>query len=445
MAAQHEMTWFAPRRCWKKKHRSRVYYSPIECKGKSDWDGYKASLTWWEKKRSELDGEFQRQKQSEVMVASGAELEAIGLAAQRRGDYEDATKPSYEDWQEQREAVVEVRRQRQTVDKAQTVDAFAGRFLDFKRSQAVAGQKSPGRFVNLRTYVNQFTTFVGREKALSGVNFGIVLSDYYQRQLNAVEKAEVSETTARDRMQVARQFIRRCWELGAVELPRNLDSKEMTIAASSNEIELFDFKDLKRIIKDAPEQWAEYYPLKLYLLLMANCGMTQKDIADLLVSQVDFKDGIIRRKRSKKQKRFEGNVPTVQYKLWPLTVKLLRTYRSTGSARVLVNREGGLLNGTTLNPDAASRKASKVDFIADAYNDWVEQKDVKGAKSLKAIRKTSASQLEKHSEYARYAQFFLCQSAKTVADKHYVVPSQDRFDASIKWLGEQCGQGGKAK
>lgn len=378
------------------------------------------------------------------MFATGTELVAIGMAAQRRGDYEDAVKPDYEEWKEQREAVVEIRRQRQTVDKEQTVDAFAGRFLDFKRSQAVAQQRSAGRFVNLRTYVNQFIDFVGREKALGTVNFGIALADYYQRQLNAVEKAEASETTARDRMQVARQFIRRCWELGSIDLPRNLDSKEMTIAASSIEIELFDFKDLKRIIKDAPEQWAEYYPLKLYLLLMANCGMTQQDIADLRVSEVDFKEGIIRRKRSKRQRRYEGNIPTVQYKLWPTTAKLLRKYRSTGTDRVLLNRKGGILKGTTLNADAASRKASKVDFVADAYNDWVEQKNVKGAKSLKAIRKTSASQLEKHSEYARYAQFFLCQSAKTVADKHYVVPSQDRFDAAVKWLGEQYGQVRKA-
>src|SRR5688572_28421245 len=88
MGARHELTWFAPRKCWKKKYRKKVYYTPTENRGKSDWDGYKAALGWWERKKKELDGEHERDKQSEEMFLSGAELEVVLLANQRARDYE---------------------------------------------------------------------------------------------------------------------------------------------------------------------------------------------------------------------------------------------------------------------------------------------------------------------------------------------------------------------
>jgi hypothetical protein len=73
--------------------------------------------------------------------------------------------------------------------------------------------------------------------------------------------------------------------------------------------------------------------LPLGLLLMANCGMTQEDVSDLLDSEVDRTEGPITRKQS--MTAAHESVPTVCYKLWPLTFYLLKHYRS-GTERVLL-------------------------------------------------------------------------------------------------------------
>lgn len=75
---------------------------------------------------------------------------------------------------------------------------------------------------------------------------------------------------------------------------------------------------------------------KLYILLMLNCGMTQKDISDLRVEEVDWQEGRIIRKRSKTSKH--ENVPTVSYLLWQETFRLLRQERNPESkGLVLLN------------------------------------------------------------------------------------------------------------
>ena len=57
---------------------------------------------------------------------------------------------------------------------------------------------------------------------------------------------------------------------------------------------------------------------------------------------------------------------------------------------------------------------------------------------LMDLRKTGR-QLENHPEYARFAQSFLQQSARSVDEKWYRKPSQVQFDAALRWLGNQYG------
>ncbi|HEY3788458.1 MAG TPA: hypothetical protein VGL71_06365, partial [Urbifossiella sp.] len=102
---------------------------------------------------------------------------------------------------------------------------------------------------------------------------------------------------------------------------------------------------------------------KLYLLLMLNCGMYQNDVAELAASEVDWKTGTITRKRSKTRDRKDA--PTVCYKLWPETLRLLKAYRADtavsthqGETRVLLTADGkplvfaGVKNGKFTGYDA---------------------------------------------------------------------------------------------
>jgi hypothetical protein len=97
---------------------------------------------------------------------------------------------------------------------------------------------------------------------------------------------------------------------------------------------------------------------------MLNCGMTQKDIADLAIAEVDWDEGRIIRKRSKTGDC--ESVPTVNYKLWPETFRLLRQERAQDSSElVLLNSNGSPLWTEQIS---AAGKYQKTDNVKNAFD-----------------------------------------------------------------------------
>lgn len=162
---------------------------------------------------------------------------------------------------------------------------------------------------------------------------------------------------------------------------------------------------------------------------MANCGMTQKDCADLTPNQIDWTAGTITRKRSKE--KGAANVPTVTWKLWASTLAALRAVRQPMGDRVLLNSDGNPLVYSALKPTG---KLSDCDCVGSAF-----ELLVKRAWTLKNFRSTSATAIGNHPEFCRFAQYFLDHAPKTIADKHYVKPSQADFDRCVLWLGSHLG------
>ena len=129
-------------------------------------------------------------------------------------------------------------------------------------------------------------------------------------------------------------FVRWLWRTEVIDnLPRVLDQRgenELSIPVPASRTTVFTKEEITRLLDKAPER------TKLYLLLMLNCGMTQKDVADLVVAEVDWVSGRIIRKRSKTS--LEENVPVVNYVLWPETLRLLKKFKAENSSnRVLLN------------------------------------------------------------------------------------------------------------
>jgi hypothetical protein len=69
----------------------------------------------------------------------------------------------------------------------------------------------------------------------------------------------------------------------------------------------------------------------------------------------------------------------------------------------------------------------------------VFRKRVGFRKSLKLLRKTSASLLESHPVYGRLTSAFLGHAPATMREKHYAAVPQDLLDEAVKWLGGQLG------
>ena len=86
--------------------------------------------------------------------------------------------------------------------------------------------------------------------------------------------------------------------------------------------------------------------------------MTQQDMSDLHPNEVDWLQGVIKRKRSKTSDC--DNVPEVSYRLWSPTFEMLRKEQSTDPGRVLLTRDGQPLRTESLNEREKLKKTDAV-------------------------------------------------------------------------------------
>jgi integrase len=310
----------------------------------------------------------------------------------------------------------------------ETIEVQVENFLAGKQLLVAAGKRSAGRYEALRCHLHHFRDWLGGRVSATSIS-GKVLSDYHAELLKMIADETYSTDYANDRMSAVKSLIRWMWRKEAIpELPRLLDSKneDLRIGKKVSAIEGYEISEVKALLCAANDR------TKLYLLLMLNTGMTQVDISDVLPSEVDWAIGTITRKRSKTQKH--KNVPTVTFKLWKETLRLLTQERADGAATVLVNENGGPLKTEVLD---SNRKVRKTDNIANAFKRLRAR--CKITKSLKQFRKTSASLVRSNKEFTGVESFFLSLSPKGISDRHYAKPPQAILDEAIGWLAAQYG------
>lgn len=223
---------------------------------------------------------------------------------------------------------------------------------------------------------------------------------------------------------ISKRFIRFLWEMRLIELPRNLENRSLAFSVGAKQIEVFSVDEVQKLFDTATGQTS------LHILLMLNCGFIGQDVSDLRQDQVDWKTGVITRKRSKTRKK--KDVPVVRYKLWQRTLKLLTKYRSDDPERVLLT--------TTGKPWIEERQDGKYhrsDKVASCLKYWLKRAKVEH--SPRALRATAATMLAEHPQYKFYAQYFLGQSPRSIADKHYVKPSDAEFFKALAWLEKALG------
>jgi integrase len=328
-------------------------------------------------------------------------------------------------------AVSTLRGEPAPADKA--VEAHAERWLQKLQAKVNAGRMTAARCANNRTCLVALKNYLGPQSDVTGIDAQTLegfylhcLSQIAARRQDKAGKQGWSVAYARDVFAVARAFIRWLWESGTIELPKNIDSRSFDFGSNGQAVQTWAVEEFQKIVTAAPGK------LKLAILLMANCGMTQADVSDLLDSEVDWASGRITRKRSKT--KGEANVPTVCYLLWPVTFDLLKKYRS-GRERVLLTEGGEPYVRTRLNDKG---RLVKADGFASNYAHV--QRRLGLYRPLKQLRKLGASLLSSHKDYGRFVSYFLGHSPRTVADRHYEKPPQALFNQAVTWLGKQLGQ-----
>ncbi len=277
-----------------------------------------------------------------------------------------------------------------------SVQAQLEKWLLKQRTLVQTKAMKPDRYDNVRICLGHFAAFVGESADVSTIN-AERLDDFHNfaltkiREGDAGEKGGWSVSYAKEIFSNSRRFIRWLWKTGAIEMPRNL-TERFRFPESTETIETWTIAEVRDAIDKA------HGKMRLALLLMANCGMTQRDASDLRDSEVNWRDGIITRKRSKTRNRKQ--TPTVSYKLWPETFALLKEHRS-GKENVLLTKSGRPYVRRAL----VDGKVTRADDLQSMFTRLAQKLGWK--KPMKLLRKTGASLIESHPVYGRLTSLFL--------------------------------------
>lgn len=299
-----------------------------------------------------------------------------------------------------------------------TIGKAVDEWLLGKKSQVVVGYIRQSTLSSTTNDITVFRKWAGDTTPLSAINEK-QLYDFFNHLAGEIGGGKMKVGYAHQIMLYTKSFIKRQWELHRIELPRNIGSRNLSIRVPTAAIKTLSLDDIKAYYDRGTSL------LKTCILLSLNCGFNQVDIATLKHSEVNWELGTITKKRVKTGD--VANVPTVRWKLWPITLEQLKKHKSKHPELVLLGRKDReLMQGGGLE---------RVDVIGKMWR-YVRNK-LGIRREYKLLRKTASSLLASHPEYGKFAQYFLCHSASNVADKHYVKPSQEQFDRAIEWLGEK--------
>jgi integrase len=308
-----------------------------------------------------------------------------------------------------------------------SVQAHADAWYKILDARVAAGELSPDRRKHQEDRLKHFIAFVGPAADVTAVTKQ-TWAGYHEHCLGKIAERRQDANAGwtpgytRQVFATAQTFMTWLIEREAIPPIPTLRSKAFRFRVPPKEVRAWTVDQFKAAFEAATER------TRLHLLLGVNCGMLAKDMSDLRPDEVDWEKGRLRRRRSKTA--HHANVPEVEYPLWPATFDLLKKFRSTDPAHVLLTEEGNTLVRT-----------GRGDAVAGAYRRLRQTlPSFKG--TPKQVRSFAASLLESSEEHARFSSQFLGHSPKGVKDQHYVDSrkGQALFDAAVLWLGRQVGQ-----
>jgi integrase len=278
-----------------------------------------------------------------------------------------------------------------------------------------------------RRTLTDFVSWFGAKKATDTI-CGKTILDYYSFLMEQVKENAISRSYARDHLVSLKVFVRWAADIDLCTLPKNLSSRNFAITVDPPVIVPFTNDEVKTLLTGATGS------IRLYILLMLNCGYCQLDIARLKKCEVDWEKGLISRKRGKTAK--SDNVPVVVYRLWDETFALLKEHKSQHPTLVLTTSTGKPLKRESIGDDG---KVKRADAIILAYNALCTKLKIKNRKPLNTFRKTGASFLVSDRQFPWCDCMYLGHAPSGIAARHYSAPPQELFDSALKWLGEQFG------
>ena len=309
----------------------------------------------------------------------------------------------------------------QPVKKGLKIDDAVKRFLADQLQLVQVGKRKPSTYGTwadrLKHVQNQISGSVEAINSNTLTNFhrALLANDLIggQRQANIFK--------------AFKSFVRWAWqEELLVELPRNLNkSFEFTDDSQDYAWMLYSQQDIKSMMAQLPARG------RAAVLLGLNCGFTFGDLADLKKTNVDLKAGRLVYKRVKTRRR--KRTPTINYKIWPETIGVLKECQSDHPELWFLTEDGLPLKSSEIVDD----RESKWSVLSKQWSGWKKSGYVP-KKPQKGLRKTGATTIE--ATYPGWEQMYLGQAPTTVAGRHYIVKEgqvNPEFDKIMDWLREQ--------
>lgn len=436
MARKYVMTWMPPTRRWAKKHMGKMYFVSCRQLGTEETkEGSAAAANaWWDAKLKEIEAASptEEDRKANAFKVWSLVQDWSQLSEDDRERLVDSLvgEGQYRKIKDQAEAMVEATLKTTPLDR--TVAAQVDAWKNLLRSACQSGQMSEGRFDAYCRNIRAFADWVGPDAPIEAIDEAR-LEGFFNHLSAKMGTGEYSASYAHTLLMTAKQFVSRLAEMRLIALPGNIRSRRFRFNHSTPaKIETFTVAEVRALL-DGCDGFSER--TRLYLLLMLNCGMYQNDIAELRVEEVQWKAGTLARARSKTRGR---GGPVVTYRLWPETFALLKEHRSEGEL-VLTTDEGNPLVRYWLEDG----KMRRYDVIQSAWSRLAARTGGKIRLGMKHLRKTSATILGQHPHYKFFANHYLADSPKSIADKHYVTPNDVEFFEALEWLRGQLLSSGQ--
>ncbi|MEX1039656.1 MAG: hypothetical protein WDZ51_03430 [Pirellulaceae bacterium] len=414
MPYQHELTWIAQTRRWRKRYLGKTYFLKSPSQGKKDRAGYLAALREWERLKAFLDGlgpnpytetgaiipESQVLQSAPVyippMATPTVSTNGATVAKRARPEAPQAGESSnHPKWMlgtgfgpmlhpEQ----VATNGNGSPYHGETRIRVLADFWLDHRHKQAQRGELSLKQWSEDKAKLQVFRDFLlANYPTVAHLNqlHPAILNHYRDHQWEFTDpgsKHGISKATLKKRLDTVAKWLHWLVDQNILdELPKDLRTYGRVKLDKPKPI-FWTPEEIKLLAKHATER------TRLYVMLGLNLGYTQRDIATLTPDMVDWDTGIVTRDRKKTGIASKA-------KLWRSTMDLLLKHHNPNPGPVLVDQKGSPLYAEQVN---GKGNLITLDSIRLAFDRVKNSKRVglKGdPRSFKHLRKSAANEIER--------------------------------------------------
>jgi len=304
---------------WRKTHGGVTYSVTCAELGlpEGEWTpllSYRAANLWWEAKRKAVDAPLESERDrivARLKAIQGEERALLGEIDDRLAEFAPAVfKPTV--------------RPQDRVTVGQALDRWYALMRVNSEASSLVGLSLFVRDCKALRASEDGPAVVSADMPATAIDEGLVEQVYHH--VDAVKRKPATKVRY---FGLFKAFVGYCAETKLIPAPANLYSKRLTWAVPTVSKGLPDWTQVVTFLDGLPDR------LRLYALLALNTGMNNIDIGKLTERQLNFDTGTLRRKRVKT----EGwaNVPTVLYRVWGETARLLRQEMTPGADYALLD------------------------------------------------------------------------------------------------------------